>query len=152
VGARGRVLAIEPEPANFARLTARLRSGGLDDRVVAIEAAAAETPGHSRLVINPNNPADHRLGEDGIRVATITLDDELEKLGARAVTLIKIDVQGAEPRVIAGAQHVIARDRPALVLEVDIATSADQGRGIAEVLRFLGAQGYVGYRIAHRRG
>ena len=42
----GKVLAIEPEPENFRRLTAIVAARGLGDRVDARQIAAAERSGH----------------------------------------------------------------------------------------------------------
>lgn len=145
VGATGKVIAFEPEPENFGQLCraiARTRHGVQID---AVRAAAAEYTGSAWLALNPNNPADHRLATAGIPVKTVRIDDEIGAREWPAVSLIKIDVQGAEPRVVAGAEETLRRFRPALFLEVDIATSDDGGRGIGELLQFLYRRGYRGY-------
>lgn len=66
------------------------------------------------------------------RVAVAPLDRVLE--GMPNVDLIKIDVEGFEPSVLAGAQRLISRSpRCAFHLEVQKGWEAD-GRGIAETL------------------
>jgi FkbM family methyltransferase len=145
VGRGGRVIALEPEPRNFAALR---RSVGRFGQVELLEAAAADFNGSAKLALNPANPADHRLAADGICVKAVRLDDLMAERGWPEVALIKIDVQGAEPQVIAGACEVIERFRPALFIEVDIETSADGGRAIAALLRDLTERGYAGRRLA----
>ena len=51
-------------------------------------------------------------------VKTVTLDTFCAREGIEDVDLIKIDVEEAEDMVIAGAQDIIARCRPDIVLEV----------------------------------
>jgi FkbM family methyltransferase len=148
VGDLGKVIAFEPESCNFLRLRAAVARAGLTKRVELVQAAVAEATGQVTLVLNPDNPADHRLGEGGVPVIARCLDDELSRRGWPPVSLVKIDVQGAESRVLAGAGEMLDRLRPALFLEVDIATSGDEGRGIVSLLHSLQARGYAGYRLA----
>jgi FkbM family methyltransferase len=147
VGSGGRVIALEPEPLNFRRLQAAVCRAGLSAVVECVNAAAAEQPGILHLALNPDNPADHRLAEDGIAVDTVTLDGLMEARGWPAVAFIKIDVQGAEARVLAGAAETLRRFRPALFLEVD----ADPARvppGTAEaLLERLASLGYAPHRL-----
>jgi FkbM family methyltransferase len=140
VGAAGRVIAIEPERRNFAELSRRLAAAGLAARVSLHRAVADADTGTAHLVINPDHPGDHRIGTGGEPVAAITLD-ALAPAGAR-VSLIKIDVQGAEPRVLAGARTLLSRDRPALFVELDPAGLARFGSSIDALLRALAAEGY----------
>jgi FkbM family methyltransferase len=70
----GRVIAIEPEIKNFMALKRRLSKAGLDNRVVVLQAVAAEKNGMLNLEINPHHPADHKIGETGMPTTAITLD------------------------------------------------------------------------------
>jgi FkbM family methyltransferase len=146
VSGGGRVIAIEPEPLNVASLNRRLRKQGTPDRVIPVQAVAAEAPGALRLAVNPVHPADHRIAAEGIEVPAVTVDGLLEAHGWPAVSLIKIDVQGAEARVLAGAAETLRRFRPALFLEVDDATLKPMGTSAGEVLSRLHAWGYTPHR------
>lgn len=144
VAGGGRVLAFEPEPVNFERLK---KAVGHLPQVECIQAAVAEAPGELRLSLNPDNPADHRLAEDGIPVPALTLDDVLAGKGWPTVSLIKIDVQGAEARVLDGAAETLRRFRPALFVEVD-ADPARVAPGTAEaLLAKLCGLGYAPYAL-----
>lgn len=57
----GKVLAIEPEPVNYARLHRAVTKAGLAAIVETVEAAAAEVTGEGFLPINPVHPGDHKL-------------------------------------------------------------------------------------------
>lgn len=146
-GPQGRVVAIEPEPANFERLRRRLRRGVEEGRVLLCQAAAAEREGEVRLSLNPYHPGDHRLGESGIAVRAVTLDALLERTPLPPVSLIKIDVQGAETKVIAGARHTLSECRPALCVEVDDSALRQQGSSCAELMGTLCALGYRVHRL-----
>ncbi len=147
VGSEGRVVAIEPEPANFERLRRRMRRGMEEGRVFLHRAAAAERGGETFLTLNPYHPGDHRLGDSGIRVRAVTLDALLDQTPSPPVSLIKIDVQGAETRVIAGARHILAESRPALCVEVDDSALRQQGSSCSELARILQALGYRARRL-----
>jgi FkbM family methyltransferase len=143
----GKVIAIEPEEANFAALKRRAGAAGLTDRVVARRAVAAERAGELLLEINPHHPGDHKIGSTGIAVPALTLDGLLAELGTPPVSLIKIDVQGAELRVLQGAVDLLARDRPALFVEIDDAMLRRQGASAEELMTWLRSRGYRSYRL-----
>jgi FkbM family methyltransferase len=75
--------------------------------------------GQSGLIINMGNLGATRLEEtmpDGVPVvSTVTLDSILPD---EVVSLIKIDVEGMELQVLAGAAEIIRRCRPAIAIEV----------------------------------
>ena len=146
----GRVIAIEPAPDNLARLEANLARWGLAEKVIVVGAAAADSEGEVHLVLDPGNPADHRLGAEGLVVRSVTLDSLLGKFGAPPVALIKIDVQGAEPLVLAGARATLARARPSLFIEVSEQVEAVTGRPRGEMIHALLEDGYSAHTVAAR--
>ncbi len=147
VGANGRVLAIEPDAENLAWLRRRLQKRKLDGRVEVVAAAAAEVGGPIRLSVNRRHPGDHRIGDAGIAVEAATIDQLTEQAALPPVSMIKIDVQGAEMRVLAGARRTLARFRPTLVIEVDDAALRSQGSSARALIDALAAQGYEPYSL-----
>jgi hypothetical protein len=66
-------------------------------------------------------------------VPSVSLDDFVAGLAPARVDLIKMDVEGAEPQIIAGGQRTLAAgDAPAIIFEADNLTP------IAEPLRAFG--------------
>lgn len=146
VGPQGRVIAIEPEDVNFVELTRRISAQTLSDRITIHHAAADRTKGEARLVVNKDHPGDHQLGDDGIPVHTVTLDGLLASED-RAPALIKIDVQGAEMRVLAGAETVLNLYRPVLFIEVDPGALGRFGTSTDALLAFLARLGYAPHAL-----
>jgi FkbM family methyltransferase len=146
VGPAGRVYAIEPERRNVASLRARVARSGLAGVVECVRAAAADKPGTVQLVLNPIHPGDHHIGDAGEPVPAVTLD-ELTASDARPVSLIKIDVQGAELLVLAGAERVLAEHHPAIFIEIDEAALQRQGASAERLISALVERGYRGHLL-----
>jgi FkbM family methyltransferase len=141
VGPAGKVIAIEPEASNFEELTRRIARSGMADVIASKQALVDATPGIRRLVVNEDHPGDHRLGDQGLPVIATTIDDLRNEFG-RLFQFIKVDVQGAEARVLAGARRTLATDHPALFIEVDPTALKQFGTTAAEIFASLEALNY----------
>ena len=105
-----RVVAIEPWPASAAVLRRNLAQLRCPVDVIEASAGNGETV---RLTEPPaGNIAVHSI-PDPAGARSVRLDD----IDAGPVAVIKIDVDGAEARVLAGAEETIRRDRPLLAVE-----------------------------------
>ncbi len=143
VGEGGKVIAVEPEALNYSRLQHAVAEAGLTDVVETIQAAVAERSGEGLLEVNPGHPGDHKLGTKGVPITMTTIDELLATRGWPEVSLIKVDVQGAEARVLAGARQTLAKFRPALFLEVDDQQLRQFGSSAGELLTSATSQGYT---------
>jgi FkbM family methyltransferase len=76
------------------------------------------------------------------RVATATLDS----YGFEDVAFIKIDVEGHETSVLAGAERTLAQCRPALLVEIE---QRHNRQCISDVFRLIEINGYRGYFLHH---
>lgn len=119
------VHAFEPYPPMFERLQHAIRTNGLTN-VVAHRVALSDNDGEVLFrVPEPGNTGTGSIVGDGnvaeqkglIRVQTAKGDGYLDGSVAE-VGAIKIDVEGAETRVLDGLQRRIRKDRPLLVFEV----------------------------------
>ena len=139
VGTAGTVIAIEASPAIFQRLVANLRLNGAA-QVQAVNTAVSDKPGRLTVFLAP----DGNLGK------TTTLGNEASTMGAAheaevdaqplpniltmaqigAARLIKIDVEGAEWRVLQGMRDVLAHGLAEdCVVLVEISTRALEALG-----------------------
>lgn len=146
VGPDGRVIAVEPELRNVQSLRRRVEGSGMSDRVDCIHAAAADRPGTLRLAITPGHPGDHHLADVGVPVRAVSLD-ELTRGSVRPVSLVKIDVQGAETLVLEGARRLIEEQRPAMFVEVDGPSLSRSGSSPRQLLELVIGYGYRPHRL-----
>lgn len=147
VSGDGFVIAVEPETFNFHQLLKNLKKSGTDALVRTFQGVAAEKAGTLKLAINPIHPGDHKIGQEGIEVEAFTIDNLVEEESAPRVCLIKIDVQGAEERVLKGAQETIKRDHPALFVEMDDVAMRKMGSSAKQVISLLMDYGYIIQRL-----
>lgn len=136
-----RVIAFEPSPANVGYLRRNLASNGIAN-VEVVAAAMSDRPGTLRFHVAQFGAGSHVVAPGhvlGNAVATIevpavTLDDALTV----PVSFIKIDAEGHEPDVLAGARAVLARDRPLIYTEVNVwCLSAFSGHSPGAFVRTL---------------
>ena len=147
VSGNGFVIAVEPEDANFKELLKNLNKTGTTELVRTFKGVAAEKAGTLKLAINPIHPGDHKIGQEGIEVPAFTIDDLVKQESAPAVCLIKIDVQGAEERVLRGAQETIKRDHPALFVEMDDVAMRKMDSSAEKVIDLLMGHDYTIQRL-----
>ncbi|HYC42781.1 MAG TPA: FkbM family methyltransferase [Noviherbaspirillum sp.] len=125
-GKARRVYSFEPSPTTFRYLEENLRSARLDN-VTAVNIALGKENGSQELVFAANNRSGAFVSEqstasDGHLVEWIHVmkgDDFVGTHDIPRVDFIKIDVEGFEKQVIEGLTGTIARDRPAVVLELN---------------------------------
>jgi FkbM family methyltransferase len=107
-----RVVAVEPDAANAARLRVNAALNGFEVRVV--EAAAWSESGSVSLE-RGDSPKEGRVAP-GTGVRAVVIDELVEAEGAPV--LIKLDVEGAEVEALRGAQRTLERDRPVVLCEL----------------------------------
>lgn len=150
VGERGQVIAIEPDPENFETLAAKVGAAGVERRVRLHCAAATARAGYVNLRRNELHPGDHRITADagGIMVSAVTVDDLVGAAGAEQVSLVKVDVQGAEMLVLAGAERTLAEMRPVLFVEVDDRALRALGSSACALVNHVEGAGYEMHELA----
>ncbi|MBR0659663.1 FkbM family methyltransferase [Neoroseomonas oryzicola] len=121
-GAAGaRVLALEPAAETLPDLRAMLALNGIEDRVEVRAVAAGAAPGTLRFTTG-RGTTNRAAADGGTEVPVETLD----ALTAGAPPLLlKVDVEGGEPEVLAGAAGLLAGDAlKAAILETAGPTDA----------------------------
>ena len=130
-GPEGRVYAFEPQRKLHRELRRNIDLNGLANVTALKYAIGAET----RIVeMNPPKaiavvaaagekmaPAGAALGEGGVAVGSGGEKVEmrtLDSFGFENVSLVKIDVEGFEDEVLAGAERLIRESRPVILIEI----------------------------------
>jgi FkbM family methyltransferase len=114
-----------------------------------IEAAADSEAGELELSVLDDLHGVSLLRADGTRrrtVATVRVDDVCEADGLDGPYLLKVDVQGAELRVLDGAPRVLAQSE-VVILETSLFEFTTGMPQLAEVIAYLGERGMVPYDI-----
>ncbi len=115
VGPSGKVIAFEPSPRNVAYLAEHVQLNGAGN-VTIVQAAVGDATG-TVLFDDGANPSMGRVSPDGSRqVEMVSLDDELAEGRLLPPDFVKIDVEGAELKVLHGAKALLAEHRPILFL------------------------------------
>ncbi|HEX5959495.1 MAG TPA: FkbM family methyltransferase [Hyphomicrobiaceae bacterium] len=151
VGDAGQVIAIEPSPANAALLRKHLCWNACNN-VIVLDAAVGETAGEIEFSFRPDptdpgasaNSMAYDIGGEKRRVKMVTIDEVCRGL---TPSVIKIDVEGAELLAIRGAQELISRSSPVLLVAVHPEPMQGLGTSPLELVDFLQTFGYEGRRL-----
>lgn len=154
-GPQGKVIAIEPLPANLSRIYRHIKLWNHPCNVCVVPAACGNIRGRTKLYLNKyhpgntiiesktrNHPAFNGTSMD---VDVITIDSLLRELSLKQVDLLKIDVEGAELLVLQGAEEAL-RQRTVRSIFVEVTDWDCGGSPIAaETHRLLTSCGYLGW-------
>jgi FkbM family methyltransferase len=148
VGRRGTVQCFEPNPAHYDRLDTLARHAPL--RVH--RAGLSDHPGEATLSIpvvdgRPFLGWASLEGREGYPVQTLSvpilrLDDLVDP--RRPIAFIKCDVEGHEDAVMRGGHSLLARDRPAVLVEIE---QRHRSAPVGEAFELFARLGYEGWAL-----
>lgn len=152
-GLSGRVYAFEPFPGNVERIKLHISLNRMQDRIFCIPQAVTDRTGNAvhqnfgrddwgRFTNIDSCAGNYSTGVSPL-LETISLDEFVFKEGYQAPNVVKIDVEGGEGRVIAGAQRLLKEFSPIIICELH---SHESAREIYERLLSLG------YRLEDLKG
>jgi FkbM family methyltransferase len=145
-------VAFEPDPFNYWLLDRNMTLNKIDKAIVVSSAIGAERGIVRMYRYRSTNYGRHNLITDygyGSRMVPISdLDSSLDALGLsdRPVLVLKIDVEGYEPAVIAGADRTLERTG-AVVLEFSPSLGQKAGLAANEMVDRLHNAGFLPYRF-----
>lgn len=158
VGEEGRVYAFEPEPRNFGllqRSVERNRAGN----VVLTQRALSNRRGTEKLYLDRSNFGEPSLRQSNVTepagaidVETLSLDEFLASQTDPRVDLIKLDTQGAEGLVLAGATRLLDEGAPRIVMEYCPWGLRNMGTDPLDLLRDLRERGFEPTVLDDRSG
>jgi len=123
VGQPGHVHAFEPHPQVVEELRWHLQRNGMT-QVTVHACGLLDQAGQLPFVMGENSKTSHIEGSPSapttsqIVVPCRTLDEVMDQAAPTSLRLIKVDVEGAECRLLKGAERTIQRYRPHLVVEL----------------------------------
>jgi FkbM family methyltransferase len=155
----GDVWSFEMDEENVERLRRNVRLNDAADKVEIVKAAVGEESGTVVYQKRPNTAgAQHSLGakkktshdQVDVEVELVPLDKFAETWNT--IDLLKIDVEGAELRVIQGADGIIGKHNPDIIVEVHPTRLLKSDGSAQEVAQFLARREYQVHEIANARG
>jgi FkbM family methyltransferase len=135
-------ILFEPDPDNLALIDRTIANNSLD-RATVRRCAVSDSPGDAVFSLDTKTGHTGHLGANQIRragtirVPTVTLDSTL--VHTAPPDIIKIDVEGAEMKVFAGAAGLIRTHRPIILFEC-----FEWPNGAAAILADVGYQIFNG--------
>lgn len=117
-GFRGQIHAFEPFPSSFRDLESVVAQAGLTERIQCHGFALSEQAGAVSMFLPDKFQSGQAImqdiqgsGQTGIKAQT------LDSLKLPQVSVIKMDVEGSEGRVIRGATQTLSQSQPMIVME-----------------------------------
>jgi len=159
IGNQGTIHSFEPRPATLSALKRTISDNRLQSCVTVWPHALSDEASLVDLFWAPNtdNPGGSTFGDASYRAAgfesaqvvAVRLDDLLPDI---APDVVKIDVEGAEPKALKGAVQALARKHPPILSELH-ATQLKIVSGITpeEYIAWFGTLGYACYHLQDGR-
>lgn len=146
-----RVIAFEPNPACHAALLANAKLNGfqIDVRKLALSSETGKAVLHVESAGNVGAATLRHTAGDAMEVDMDTLDNQLVGQ-AGPPALMKIDVEGAEIRLLEGAQRTLA-EVPRIVMEVSEFSLTQFGGSKDRLYDIMNKQGYCAHTISEIR-
>ncbi|MEM2218488.1 MAG: FkbM family methyltransferase [Thermofilaceae archaeon] len=139
-----KVIAIEPHPENYKLLVSNIRLNNLEN-IIALNIAAWNKNSKLPLFVGDSSATHTLISRRGkgkcIWVKAKRLDDVLRELNVNKVSLVKIDVEGAEMEVLEGLYDTLRHHRSRLIIEV-------WRNNMDKILSFLKNLNYLVSKIA----
>jgi len=154
---RGVVVALEADPLRYEALASRVGEWSRETgaRISAIHAAATDVMGTCEFYVTDSSVSgglgQHRLvGQDAtwrrIEIPGTTVDDMWDGQGIFEGCIrpdaVKIDVEGAELRVLKGAEHLLDVGKTRFLVEVHSWGDEERGYKPNDVFEFMKRFGY----------
>lgn len=162
VGRTGKVIAFEPVNVIADQLAEHVRINDLSQVVIRREALGRTARDHVPIYAScGQDVSDEHQGLASLygesegqelieHVNITTLDDTAVSLSLSRVDLIKIDVEGGELPCLQGAENILRRFRPMLIVEVQAFSARQAGWDVNELFEYLHGFGYEFFTIGPR--
>jgi len=143
VGETGRVVAVEPLPANLDRLLAAVQLNRMEHVIRVVPKAVGAVGGSARFLVH-RSPGMGRLEagggggsgfESAIDIEVVSLDDLVHGQGFPLPDVIKIDLEGGEVEALQGMKRILREARPVLLIETH---GQAEARGVWDLLTAAG--------------
>lgn len=161
-GTPARIVAFEPTHKYAALWHKNVEANGVRNASL-LQCAVGEKTGTLEFIVNPNAPMHNRFNKgeslsrypratddatDVSKIAVTTVDTVCAALGISRITLLKIDVEGAEPAVLRGAKQMLeAKAIDSIYIEFIPEFMREMKESVEAFAESIYNFGYVAFRI-----
>lgn len=140
-----KVIAFEPDPANMSILRSRVAEMGIADYVETVQKGTSNHKGTEHFTVGEDQSS--AISETGEGTIEVDMIDHYTSDDSYPVTLIKMDIEGAELEALRGGTNTILRDSPALAI-----SAYHKTRDLIDLTKFISdlEKGYRFYFRIHR--
>ena len=158
VGDSGKVVAFEPDPANFKLLCASSDMNQFGSRIQAVQAGLSDYASDGLLYLSQDNMGDHQIyaGEgdrESLPIELLNGADFLAPLIPQ-LDLLKVDTQGSEYQVMTGLMPLLKKQAKTLRIIIELTPfslreSGASGRLLIELMASLELPFWIIDHIEH---
>lgn len=148
----GKIFAFEPSPKAVDCLKENIRLNGLDYKIKVVAKVVSDKVGYEYFSVGKFSEVDHiyTLNDDKrekAKIASIRLDEYLSSQKINKVDLIKIDVEGAEFKVMQGLKRFLKKGKVGVLIFELNSHSVKFGNTHIETVEFLEKFDYKVYKF-----
>ena len=117
VGSQGKVYAFEPEPRNYRLLLKNIKLNGYSN-IIPLQKAVSDETGKVKLFLSSKDSGAHNIRDSSNRIESrefveieaVNLDEFFAGKN-HSVNVIKMDIEGSEPKAFLGMQRIMSENR-----------------------------------------
>jgi FkbM family methyltransferase len=139
-----KIFSFEPEPLSFGLLSSNISANKLSDRVSVFNLAVSDKDGPGELFVDRNSTGEHSIiGTDGKRISVelVSLDKVFKNNNIKGCRLMKMDVEGAEYKILYNTKPDILRRIDNIYMEYHNLKDIPENNGTS-LKRFLESVGF----------
>jgi FkbM family methyltransferase len=151
---QGKVVAFEPVPALRKMLDENIELNQFTNVIVKPFGLSDEVGSFPIYFVGENENEGQATffpgllqNQRSVKAELKKLDDEWDQLSLNRLDFIKMDIEGSELKALQGAQNVIARFRPLVMLEVSEVTYQAAGYSLKDVSDFFEPMNYLPFAV-----
>lgn len=147
------VYAFEPASEMFKKLTENSALNGFK-KITAVQKGVSNRSTKKQLFISGDDntgmsslsAAENATGKIEM-IEVVSLDEFVEQKQITGISIIKIDVEGAEIEVLEGMKTVITSFRPLVAIEINAEIQGRFGQSINSIYSFMQERNYIAYEV-----
>ncbi|MBN2344062.1 MAG: FkbM family methyltransferase [Deltaproteobacteria bacterium] len=112
------IVSFEPSKTNFEKLRETVGAHGLDEKITPVNAGWGDKNEQVHFDVNFENTGRSNVSQSGQEVVQLIRLDEFKPLAGKKISMIKMDIEGAEFLALQGAKRTIVTQKPQLAISV----------------------------------